>query len=319
VELALTGAAAETATYGAKLTLAGSGRELAYSRLRVTDAKGKELTATLAIQAPDRLAICVQDAAAAYPLRIDPTFSDADWVSMNPGIPGADAQVRAAVVDGSGNLYIGGDFTLVGTVAANRIAKWDGSVWSALGTGMNILVNALAVIGTDLYAGGVFTAAGGVTVNNIAKWNGSVWSALGTGVNGNVQALAVSGTDLYAGGGFTTAGGVAANRIAKWNGSVWSALGTGMNNTVRALAVSGTDLYAGGVFTTAGGVAANRIAKWDGSVWSALGTGMNNTVLALAVSGTDLYAGESSPRQVEGGAAASRNGTAASGRPSARG
>ena len=58
----------------------------------------------------------VNDADAVYPVRIDPTFSDANWISMG-GIPGADGEVYAAVVDGSGNLYIGGDFTVVGMVA----------------------------------------------------------------------------------------------------------------------------------------------------------------------------------------------------------
>ena len=253
VELAISGARAEAAAEGARLTLEGSGRVLAYSRLRVTDATGKELTARLEVLSADRLAVRVEDAAAAYPVRIDPTFSDANWVSLNPGIPGANNTVSAAVVDGSGNLYIGGSFKVVGTVAANYIAKWNGSAWSPLGTGMDNAVRALAVSGTDLYAGGDFTTAGGVNIGyGIAKWNGSAWSALGTGMNSIVSALAVTGTDLYAGGWFTTAGGVAANRIAKWNGSAWSPLGTGVDGTVRALAVSGTDLYAGGNFTFAG-------------------------------------------------------------------
>ena len=93
-------------------------------------------------------------------------------------------------------------------MAANRIAKWNGSAWSALGTEMNGTVYALAVSGTDLYAGGgfLFTTAGGGSANYIAKWNGSAWSPLGTGVDSTVRALAVSGTDLYAGGYFAFAG-----------------------------------------------------------------------------------------------------------------
>ena len=39
------------------------------------------------------------------PLSFAATFSDANWISMNPSIPGADSQVNAAMVDGSGNLY----------------------------------------------------------------------------------------------------------------------------------------------------------------------------------------------------------------------
>jgi PKD domain len=296
VDLALCGAQAEAADYGAKLTLAGSQRALAYSRLRVTDALGRELSASLLVPAADHLTVRVEDADAAYPIRIDPTFSDADWVSLNPGIPGTRGSVDATVVDDRGNLYIAGSFTFVGTVAVPgiRVAKWDGSAWTTLGSVGAGNVNSLAVNGTDLYAGGNFITAGGIAASKIAKWNGTTWSALGSGMGGQisqVNALAVMGADLYAGGIFTTAGGVSVNNIAKWNGSVWSSLGSGVNSNVVALAVSGTDLYAGGGFTTAGGVAAKWVAKWNGNAWSALGSGPNNYVAALAVSGTDLYAG----------------------------
>jgi hypothetical protein len=297
VELALTGARAEAAVYGAKVILESSGRALAYSRLRVEDATGQELTARLEVLSAGRLAVRVADANATYPVRIDPTFSDANWVSLNPGMPGADDKVWAIAADASGDVYVGGDFTVIGAVVANYIAKWNGSAWSALGSGMNGYVDALLLSGTTLYAGGGFTTAGGVKAQYIAAWNGSAWSALGAGMDYDVYALVVSGSDLYAGGDFSTAGGVTANCVAKWNGSAWSAVGSGLGGGdqygpyVSALAVSGTTLYAGGDFGTAGGVTANYIAKWNGSVWSAVGTGMDSYVYALAVSGTTLYAG----------------------------
>ncbi len=303
-------------SHGARLVLNNSGRKLAYGRLRVTDATGRELAARMEVesslassrpkaeksqslltssatssQMPDSaLVVMVNDAEAVYPVRIDPTFSDADWSSMG-GMPGTDGDVYASVVDASGNLYIGGSFTVVGETTANGIAKWNGTSWSALGSGMNGNVSALALSGSDLYAGGGFTTAGGVATTNIAKWEGTNWSALGSGLNGVVDALALSGSDLYAGGDFSTAGGVAANCVAKWNGSNWSALGSGLNGVVYALALSGSDLYAGGNFTTAGGNSANFVAKWDGSSWSALGSGMNDFVEALTVLGSDLYVG----------------------------
>jgi hypothetical protein len=295
VELALSGARAEPTGSGARLSLDGSGRTLAYSRLRVEDALGRELMARLEVLSPDRLAVVVADASATYPVRIDPTFSDADWVSLGSGMGGygSSAVVYTVAVSGP-ELYVGGAFTYAGGVWANNIAKWDGRVWSALNWGTSAEVFALAVSGTDLYAGGGFATAGGVSAANIAKWDGSAWSALGSGLGGRVRALAVSGTDLFAGGEFSTAGGVPAQHIAKWDGSSWSALGSGMNSIVYALAVSGTNLYAGGSFTTAGGVTINGIAQWNGSGWSTLGSGMSgagSVVEALAVSGTDLYAG----------------------------
>lgn len=298
VRLEVAGARVEGAAYGAKLTLHGSGRELAYSRLRVTDATGRELSAVMQAASDSSLTVSVEDSAAAYPVRIDPTFSDADWVSMNSGGTGANNCVWTTAVDGGGNLYIGGEFTFVGSTAANRIAKWNGSAWSALGSGVNLDVTALAVSGTDLYATGNFTTAGGVAANYIAKWNGSAWSALGAGLNLSGGSLAVSGTDLYVGGKFSSAGGLSAKGVAKWNGSTWSALGAGLNivgtvTEVYALKMMGTDLYAGGNFTTAGGAPANRVAKWNGAAWSPLGSGVGgagDVVTALASIGTDLYA-----------------------------
>ncbi len=199
---------------GVRLVLNNSGRKLAYSRLRVVDARGQVLQARLEVVSENRVAVVVEDADATYPVRIDPTFSDANWVSMG-GFPGTDGMVMAAVVDASGSLFIAGEFNMVGDAPATNIAKWNGSAWSALGSGMNGGVSALAVSGTDLYAGGSFTTAGGITANRIAKWNGTAWSALGSGMNSYVGALAVSGTNLYAGGTFTTAGGKVSVYVAK--------------------------------------------------------------------------------------------------------
>jgi hypothetical protein len=77
---------------------------------------------------------------------------------------------------------------MAGNVPANDIAKWDGTQWSALGSGTNgPSVTSLTVFddgnGPALYAGGTFTTAGGVPANGIAKWNGSEWSTVGDGVN----------------------------------------------------------------------------------------------------------------------------------------
>jgi hypothetical protein len=220
----------------------------------------------------------------------------ADWTSLNPGILGVDNSVYRFAVDDRGNMYVGGSFNVAGTLPANFIAKWDGTAWSALGSGMDGAVYALAVSGTNLYAGGSFTNAGGVSARYIARWDGYKWSALGSGSDSVVGALAVSGTNLYAGGSFTNAGGVSAKYVARWDGYKWSALGSGMNSGVGALAVSGTNLYAGGSFTNAGGVSARYVARWDGNAWSALGSGLGGSlayVRALVASGTNLYAGGS--------------------------
>ena len=215
---------------------------------------------------------------------------DNRFAPVGMGGLGMGANVLAVAVLGN-DVYAGGDFTAPGGVSASHIARWDGTAWSAVGSGTDGRVSALAVIGTDLYAAGTFTTAGGVPASNIAKWDGSTWSAVGSGTDGTVLALAASGTDLYAGGVFTTAGGVGATGIAKWDGSTWSALGTGIAGEVWCLATNGADVYAGGDFATAGGIGADHIAKWDGATWSPLGTGIDRRVFGLAVLGSTLYAG----------------------------
>ena len=53
-------------------------------------------------------------------------------------------------------------------MSANRIARWDGTNWSALGAGMDIDVNALVVDANGkLYAGGRFKTAGEVSASRI--------------------------------------------------------------------------------------------------------------------------------------------------------
>jgi hypothetical protein len=49
VDLAVAGARVEPAAGGARLVLENSGRKIAYSRLRVTDAMGRELTAHMEV------------------------------------------------------------------------------------------------------------------------------------------------------------------------------------------------------------------------------------------------------------------------------
>jgi hypothetical protein len=131
--------------------------------------------------------------------------------------------------DGTGEaLYVAGAFTNAGGVPASRIAKWNGTTWSALGSGFaSGNVNALAVYndgtGDALYATGAFTASGVTTVNRLAKWNGTTWTMVGTGLNNNTGfALATfddgDGEALYIGGSFTSANSTPANRVVRYVG-----------------------------------------------------------------------------------------------------
>jgi len=79
------------------------------------------------------------------------------------------AHVNALAFSGS-TLYAGGDFTLAGGNPANRVAVWNGTSWTTLGSGANDIVYAIGLTPDYLYLGGEFNSAGGAVVNGIARW-----------------------------------------------------------------------------------------------------------------------------------------------------
>jgi len=98
---------------------------------------------------------------------------------MGAGMGGLVPYVLAltAFDDGNGqDLYAGGYFTTAGGSPASRIARWDGSTWSTLGSGMNEAVFALTVFddgsGPALYAGGRFPGAVDSSDSFLARWSG---------------------------------------------------------------------------------------------------------------------------------------------------
>ncbi|MFY9340886.1 MAG: hypothetical protein WAT39_00260, partial [Planctomycetota bacterium] len=126
----------------------------------------------------------------------------------------------------NGDFVVCGLFTSVAGVAADGIARWNGTSWAGLGAGLQGTPACLGVAANgDVIVGGNLTAAGGGAVANIARWDGSAWSPLGSGVSGTVTALrALPNGDLLVGGAFATAGGQPAPHVARWDGSSWHAL-----------------------------------------------------------------------------------------------
>ncbi|SIQ78479.1 PQQ-dependent sugar dehydrogenase [Maribacter ulvicola] len=190
-------------------------------------------------------------------------------------ISGTNNDVRSIHID-EDKVYIGGNFDTAGGIATARIARWDGSNWSALGTGTSGYVQAINSAGEYLYVGGNFALAGDKTVNRIARYHkkNNTWEALGTGVSGNVNAITSAGSYIYVGGTFDTASDNGTidkivKNIARWSSQEgWEALGSGTNvgvntrvNTLQFIK-NGTELLVGGNFSSAGNISANNIAVW---------------------------------------------------------
>ncbi len=185
------------------------------------------------------------------------------WQPLGSGIANTDAAIPSirAFANFGGSLIAAGYFDSAGGLTTNSIAAWNGSAWSALGTGLRSGAGKGSVFttisfGGQLIAGGVFDTAGGVGVHNIAAWNGSAWSDMSAGVIGAgefVTAAASFNGELYI-ATYSAPLGISQGRVYKWNGATWMpALGyaDGLVNTLYSF--SG-QLHVGGTFFHANGL-----------------------------------------------------------------
>jgi hypothetical protein len=264
------------------------------------------------------------------------TWNGSSWSALGSGVnltvySLAISPVGGAVAPG---LYAGGQFTTAGGTPANRVARWTGTTWEPVTTGVTNTVRCIARIplgaagglSDRLAVGGSFTTAGDsdgaspFSAKGVIAWDGSAWQLLGFGFSARVTAMTTfddgGGPALYIAGGFRHVNGILVNRIAKWDGTAWSSLGTGFGKPISSLAVyddglgGGPALFAGGSFQPSDGSPGKFIAKWDGNSWSEVGGGLNGQVLALEVFDDGLGGG---PRLYAGGEFTQAGGSSMSG------
>lgn len=207
--------------------------------------------------------------------------------------------VSALTVGSDGDVYAAGSFRVAGGVAAREVARWDGTNWHALGSGLESVLSGYpadvaAGPGGRLYAVGLFErAAGGGAAHYAAVWDGTSWTTFGAPLEGEMEAVAV-GPDgvVYAavnryipGSGWSQAG-----RVVRWDGTSWIPVGgeftaePGVTVLVYDLLVTPDGaLYASGDF---------GVRRWAGTAWSPVGNGAGGRAATLVPDGRGgLYAG----------------------------
>jgi hypothetical protein len=233
-----------------------------------------------------------------------------------PGLMnGVSSTAKALAGDGT-NVYIGGSsasFKSAGTTNVNLVARFDGTNWYPLGSGITgpsgAGINALALDSSNnLYVGGYFSSAGGVAVQNIAQWNGASWSSLGD-PGGAVAAITLRPDGIYAAGASYNGSVYNSTFFSRWDGSTWTNVlhfnpddtfsGFSINDPnfgLAAVAFMGTNIYVGGHFyitwhdpTMTIETNCMNILRIDGTYARIVGTGLNSNVTSMAVLGTNLY------------------------------
>lgn len=250
---------------------------------------------------------------------------------------GVDGEMVAEVAGGFANDLIGdssgffgggviaaGTFIEAGGVPAASVAAFDGTEWSALGTGdVGYGAPAMRAVlyvgdeGGDALGRRVYVAAdaaGGRPTRGVATWDGDLWASIGPQSDWLVSVQEFAFGDLGAGerlfaGGSIRLDGVSGGSVIGWDGQAWSVLADGMSDgNVGAMAfgaVEGEDplLYVGGSFNVIDGVEYFSVAAIDADGWVQLGLGLPgqngqvDRVDAMVIhddgSGAALYAGGS--------------------------
>jgi hypothetical protein len=198
-------------------------------------------------------------------------------------------------------LFVGGNFSAIGGIVANGIAKWNGNSWSSVGAGnfLNSCVSDIIVYNSNLY----FTA------DKLYKWDGTSIQEF-TYLNSAQNSVPVYGQDLHVFNGelYISTG---SSTLIKYNGSSFtqlvlnsSAVTVGSlrciddyNNTLYIGTTKGlfknqngnwidcngittatpevydietynNELYVLGYFSSIGGLTVKNLAKYNGTSWS---------------------------------------------------
>lgn len=206
-----------------------------------------------------------------------------EWHALGSGAPFVAydfTYVSDMATDGT-NLYVTGLFENMGGVEkADRIARWDGSQWHALGDGINPNVMwtdwlQVELHQSDVYVSGAFKNAGGnPDADYIARWNGSEWEGNSTSLaDSNVYNLVIQNDYLYC---------TVDDTIKRFdlNNKAWENFA--IVPYMYTLVADSNNLFVGGIFTIIQGVPVFNIARW-GEASTALSEIKTKKPLSLAV------------------------------------
>ena len=143
-------------------------------------------------------------------------------------VQSAEASVTAVAQDVSGQLFLGGHFSLSSgpaSGASNVVSFKSGQLANLPNNGLNGAVSSMILHGTKLFVGGSFTDTTSSSVagklNNVAAYDiqANEWVALQAGLDGPVVSLTIdeNGLLLVAGNFSSIVGGDSAQGFAAWN------------------------------------------------------------------------------------------------------
>src|SRR5688572_19052463 len=121
------------------------------------------------------------------------------WQPLGTGVSGGPIGIGPSVNDlqvlPNGDLIVVGDFMFAGGVPVSSVARWDGTTWWPVGSGVAGRFDCVTSRPNgDIFVSGLIGIGGGNWGANIARWDGTNWSCINPtpgGTNGPVSRLRV--------------------------------------------------------------------------------------------------------------------------------
>lgn len=209
-------------------------------------------------------------------------WDGAAWRPLGAGIQGSSTNqdgIHDLLRMPNGDILAAGRFDSAGGLPVSGLARWDGSTWSAFGSGVftnsgrGTIHRLLRLPNGDVLAAGHFTSIGGVAARNIARWDGAVWAPIGLGVAYAINDMAMLTNGLLA---------VVGDDLATWDGHSWSEWQYfGANEACRSIVAldNGQFVTAGWVFNYYGPIMYEPYLRFSGGPFVSLS--WSSTDLAL--------------------------------------
>ncbi|MFN7314162.1 MAG: laminin B domain-containing protein [Phycisphaerae bacterium] len=225
------------------------------------------------------------------------------WTAVGGGFRPGSGVASAAAVMPNGDVIVAGQFAQIGDVPgggplvnANLIARWDGTQWNAMGSGIQptsgfgVFDMAVTPAG-ELVVVGAQAGAGGVASRYVTKWTGTQWVAMNNGLNIDTSASLARTVAVNANGEVFMGGLLAGmGNIVRWDGTQWLSMGAGLQDTFQII-IDPADQRPIAITNGITGVPQaqqSRVAKWNGSAWQPLGTPLGNAADATVAGGSRI-------------------------------
>jgi hypothetical protein len=220
------------------------------------------------------------------------------WSEVGGGLRnnGGWGAVHALAVLPDNSLCAAGIFNNAGGVTVKGVARYDGTTWHPLGSGLNGQTYELLVLpnGHLVAAGDRIGTSGPPSISGVLAWDGASWYSLQSPLDFNSSV--VHELTATADGGFLASGSFFSwtnpnlSCVARWSPSaqpagVWSDVGGGMPSSYGvngAVELENGDVVVCGDLRYDGGQI-YHVAKWAGAGWERMDAGIDRRPSSLAL------------------------------------